>query len=109
MARAGTTGTAPARSAEQRLGALRKANEIRVERSRLKKQIAAGRVQISDVLAHPPAYAETERVAVLLLAVPTYGQARVSKLLLRERISETKRLGGLTDRQRQALIRHFQH
>jgi hypothetical protein len=109
VARAGTPGTAPERSVEQRLGALQKANKIRVERSRLKKDLAAGQIQISDVLAHPPACAETERVSVLLLAVPMYGPARVSKLLLRERISETKRLGGLSDRQRHALIQHFPH
>jgi hypothetical protein len=88
---------------------LQKANTIRAERSRLKRDLAAGRVQITKVLAHPPEFADTERVVVLLLAVPKYGPARVSKLLTRERISETKRLGGLTDRQRQALIRHFQH
>ena len=108
MARARTTGTAPARSTNQRLEALQKANTIRAERSRLKKELAAGRAEITEVLAHPPACAETERVAVLLLAVPMYGPARVSKLLVRERISESKRLAGLTDRQRQALIEHFQ-
>ena len=82
---------------------------IRVERSRLKKELAAGRAEITKVLAHPPAFAETERVSVLLLAVPTYGNSRVSRLLARCRISESKRLAGLTDRQRQALIEHFQH
>jgi hypothetical protein len=96
------------RSAEQRLEALQKANAIRAERSRLKKDLAAGRVQITAVLAHPPAYAETERISVLLLAVPKYGRTRVSRLLARHRISESKRLAGLTDRQRQALIDHFQ-
>ena len=108
MARAETTGIAPARSTKQRLEALQKANTIRVERSRLKKELAAGQAQIIEVLAHPPAFAETERVAVLLLAVPMYGPARVSKLLVRERISESKRLAGLSDRQRRALIEHFQ-
>lgn len=102
------TGKAPARSAEQRLGALQKANKIRADRSRLKKDLAARRAQITDILAHPPAYAHTERVSILLLAVPGYGQSRVSRLLTREKISESKRLAGLTDRQRQALIEHFQ-
>jgi len=108
VARAATTGTIRAQSQEQRLWALQRANTIRVERSRLKKDLAAGRVPITEVLSQPPAFVDTERVAVLLLAVPTYGPARVSKLLARERISETKRLGALTDRQRQALIRRFQ-
>jgi hypothetical protein len=108
VARAERTGTTPARSAEQRLEALQKANTIRVERSRLKKDLAAGRAQIVDVLDHPPQFAATERVSVLLLAIPKYGKARVSRLLAKCGISESKRLAGLTDRQRQALIEHFQ-
>ena len=59
MTRAESTGTAHARSARQRLEALQKANTIRAERSRLKKGLAAGRVQITDLLVHPPEYAET--------------------------------------------------
>jgi hypothetical protein len=98
-----------ARSETQRLEALQKANEIRVRRSRLKKDLAAGNVQIVDILASPPGFAETERVPVLLLAVPGYGSARVSKLLLRTRISDSKRLASLSDRQRAELIQHFQH
>jgi hypothetical protein len=109
MARAKARTTAPARSPDQRLEALVKANTIRAQRARLKKDLAGGRVQITEVLANPPEFAETERVSVLLLAVPTYGNSRVSRLLARCRISESKRLAGLTDRQRQALIEHFQH
>ncbi len=108
MARAETTGSAPTRSKQQRLEALEKANAIRVQRSRLKKDLAKGQVRIADLLAHPPQYAATERISVLLLAVPMYGQARVSRLLAKHGISESKRLAGLSDRQRQALIEHFQ-
>jgi hypothetical protein len=98
----------PARSADQRLEALRKANAIRVERAQLKKDLAAGRVQIVDVLALPPEFAETERVSVLLLAVPKYGRARVSRLMAKTRVSDSKRLSGLTERQRAELTQHFQ-
>jgi hypothetical protein len=108
VARAAVSAETPARSAAQRLEALQKANTIRVERSRLKKDLAAGRVRIVEVLAHPPDFAETERVSVLLLAVPKYGNARVARLLAKHRISESKRLAGLSERQRQALIEHFQ-
>ena len=109
MAAAGETSGVPARSADQRLEALRKANAIRTERSRLKRELAAGRVQIVDVLARPPGFAETERVSVLLRAVPGYGTVRVSRLLTKTRVSDSKRLAGLTERQRAELINHFQH
>jgi hypothetical protein len=107
VASAGTAKGARARSEEQRLWALQQANKIRAERSRLKKDLASGRVQIIEVLSRPPAFAQTERVATVLLAVPRFGPARVSRLLARERISETKHLGALTERQRRALIQYF--
>jgi len=55
MAGGGEASRVSARSAGQRLEALRKANEIRVHRSQLKKDLAAGRVQIVDILAWPRA------------------------------------------------------
>ena len=73
LARTGKTGDTGARPPDQRLEALRKANAIRADRAQLKKDLAAGRVQIVDVLSHPPACAKSERVSVLLLAVPKYG------------------------------------
>ncbi len=109
MAGAGGSGKRGKRSEDQRLEALRKANEIRACRSQLKKDVAAGTVKIADLLASPPEFAHSERLAVLLLAVPGYGPARVSKLLLKAKISESKRLAGLTERQRTELIRHLQH
>lgn len=108
MAAGGVPGRVPARSADQRLDALRKANEIRAGRAQLKKDLAAGNVQIVDVLARPPEFAETERVSVLLRAVPKYGAVRVARLLAKTRISDSKRLAGLTDRQREQLIQHFE-
>jgi len=109
MVRGGKPSVVPARSPDQRLEALHKANMIRAGRSQLKKDLAAGRVQIVDILARPPEFAETERVSVLLLAIPKYGSARVSRLLAKARISDSKRLAGLSERQRAELINHFQH
>jgi hypothetical protein len=97
----------PARSAQQRLEALRKANEIRIGRAQLKKELATGAVGIEEILARPPDFAKTERISVLLLGVPKYGPVRVSRLLTRARINDTKTLGGLSDRQRAELIAHF--
>jgi hypothetical protein len=99
--------TAPARSREQRLVALRKANEIRVDRSRLKKDLAAGRLRIVDVLSAPPAYASGLKLREVLRALPQHGPWRVGRLLAQCRISESKTVGGLSDRQRAALIEHF--
>ena len=90
-----------ARSTAQRLEALRKANEIRTGRAQLKMNLASGRVRITDILATPPECAQTQKVHDLLLALPKYGSAR---LLAHCRISPSKTVADLSDRQRTELI-----
>ena len=46
---------APLRSLDQRMDALRRANEIRVRRAQLKKDLKAGNVQIEEILSTPAA------------------------------------------------------
>ena len=94
----------PARSLEQRLSALQRANEVRLGRAQLKKELATGSCRIDDLLAETPELARGAKVYDLLLAVPKLGRARVSKLLRHCRISEAKTLGGLSERQRAELI-----
>ena len=94
----------PARSLDQRLAALQRANEVRFGRSQLKKELTAGKRRIEDLLIETPELARSAKAYDLLLAVPKLGRVRVSKLLRRCRISEAKTLGGLSDRQRTELI-----
>ena len=98
---------APAKRLDQRLRALRQANEIRSRRAALKKELASGRVRIEDVLAQPPDYAKTAKVQDLLLAVPKVGPARAARFLSRCRIAPSKTVGGMTERQRGELIELF--
>ena len=83
----GRRANAPARSAAQRLDALRRANEIRIGRALLKKKLASGSVQISDILETPPECAKTQKVEDLLLALRKHGPVRVARLLAHCRIS----------------------
>src|SRR3989304_3522987 len=64
---------APAQTLDQRLGALRQANEIRSRRAALKKELASGRVRIADGLAQPPRDAKTATGQDVLLAGPKQG------------------------------------
>src|SRR5205807_4432092 len=45
---------APLRSLDQRMEALKRANDIRVRRARLKKDLKDGRVRIEQILSNPP-------------------------------------------------------
>lgn len=88
----------------QRNAALARANAIRIARAALKRQIAAGRRSLVDVIAECPAEAHSMPVAELIGAQHRWGEARTLRLLRRAELSETKPLGHLTPRQRRALI-----
>ena len=70
-AKSQTAGLAPERSLTQRMDALKRANEIRTRRARLKRDLKAGRAQIHGLLLDPPEYLATAKVFDLLLAVPS--------------------------------------
>lgn len=94
----------PVRSPSQRMDALRRANEVRVRRAQLKKELKNGDIQIVEILNNPPEYVSTAKVLDILLAVPKFGRVKASNLLTRCRISQAKTLGGLSDRQRSELV-----
>lgn len=94
----------PDRSPSQRMEALRLANAIRTERAALKRDLKAGRVRIDQVLGDPPEYLHTAKVSDIMLAVPRYGRVKVAKVLQRCRISPSKTVAGLSERQRSELI-----
>ena len=94
---------APERSLIQRMDALQRANEIRTRRAKLKKDLKAGRVSIHALLSDPPEYVQTAKVFDMLLAVPKYGRVKVNKVLQQCRISPSKTIGGLSQRQRSEL------
>ena len=98
------SGAAPERSFTQRMDALKRANEIRTERARLKRDLKAGRAQIQALLLDPPEYLLTAKVFDLLLAVPKYGRVKANRILTQCRISPSKTIGGLSERQRNELV-----
>jgi len=101
--------TAPERSFQQRREALDRANGIRSQRARLKRDLKAGRVSIHSHLLDPPEWLGTAKVADMLLAIPKYGRVKVNRALTQTRISPSKTIGGLSPRQRTELVAHLQH
>jgi len=86
------------------MDALRRANDIRSERARLKERLRAGEVFINDVLNDPPLCVHTAKVLDLLLAVPKFGRVKANRILERCRVSPAKTVSGLTPRQRKELL-----
>jgi len=87
--------------------ALKRANDIRVKRAQLKKDLKLGTVSIEQILGEPPEYVSTAKVFDMLMAVPKFGQVKAKRYLNQCRISESKTVGGLSDRQRTELIGLF--
>ncbi|HEU4656575.1 MAG TPA: integration host factor, actinobacterial type [Capillimicrobium sp.] len=99
---------APERSLVQRMEALQRANEIRTKRAQLKRDLRAGRASVHQLLLEPPDWVETAKVFDMLLAVPKYGRVKVNKILQQCRISPSKTIGGLSERQRTELVSMLQ-
>ena len=95
---------APERSLVQRMEALARANDVRSRRAQLKRDLKSWRLSIHSLLLEPPEYVETAKVFDMLLAVPKYGRVKVNKILSQCRISPSKTLGGLSERQRGELV-----
>ena len=73
----------------------------------MKKDLKAGRVSIQSLLLDPPEYLQTAKVFDMLLAVPKYGRVKVNKVLQQCRISPSKTIGGLSERQRNELVSYL--
>jgi hypothetical protein len=87
--------------------ALKRANDIRVKRAQLKKDLKSAAVSIEQILRDPPEFVSTAKVFDMLMAVPKFGRVKAQRLLNQCRISQSKTVGGLSDRQRQELIDLF--
>ncbi len=99
-----TQAQAPARSLDQRMDALRRANNVRVQRAQLKRGLKSGSVRIEDVLRQPPEYVSTAKVFDILMSVPKFGRVKAARFLNQCRISQSKTVGGLSERQRGELV-----
>src|SRR5918996_5319134 len=107
MAASVDTAAVPERTNEQRMKALRKANEIRSARAKLKRDLKAGKVKVEKLLLDPPEYVQTAKAFDVILAVPKYGRVKANKILTQCRISPSKTIGGLSERQRAELVQYL--
>jgi hypothetical protein len=105
---AATVTGVPDRTHEQRMEALDRGNEVRKRRSHLKLDLKAGRAKVDRIILDPPEWATSMRIVDALAAVPGLGRVKVGRLIVRCRISHSKTLGGLSERQRTELVAQVQ-
>jgi len=92
----------PERSFKQRTDALARANEIRSQRAQLKRDLKAGRHSIHQMLLDPPEFLETAKVFDMRSCSPS--RDRTWGPLTHCRISPSKTIGDLSERQRAELV-----
>jgi hypothetical protein len=83
--------------------ALAHANRVRLARAALKRSIARGDMEAAEVIRDCPWETESMTLAELLTSQRRWGRTRSRKFLLALAMSENKRLGTLTQRQRHLL------
>ena len=90
---------------QQRVKALHRANRVRLARAEVKQRIRTGAVPAADVIQECPCELANMSVSDILMSQKRWGETRCRRLLLSVSIPEDKRIGTLTDRQREALVR----
>lgn len=98
-----TATAAPAPTGPQYMRALERANEVRLARAELKRRVAVGELEVSEVILECPWEAESMAVADLLMSQRRWGQTRCRKFLAQVPMSEKKTVGSMTERQRHTL------
>jgi len=84
----------------QHMQALARANRVRLARAELKRSIGRGEVDVTEVIRDVPWETESMTLAELLTSQRRWGRTRARKLLQTLGLSENKRVGSLTPRQR---------
>lgn len=94
----------PTLTEEERKAALAKATAARSARADLKARVKRGEVTLDAVLASEDPIVLRMRVHELLTALPKIGPAKAKRLMARCHVSESRRVGGLGENQRKALV-----
>ena len=92
------------RGTSQCMQALARANQVRLARAALKRDISAGRRTVTEVILKSPWEVDSMSLSELLCSQRRWGRARSRKLLSSAALSEGKKVGTLTDRQRRVLV-----
>ncbi|WP_070380817.1 integration host factor, actinobacterial type [Rhodococcus sp. WMMA185] len=94
---------------EQRAAALEKAAAARRARAELKDKLKSGDITLKQVLSKADVddIIGKTKVSAILEALPKIGKVKAQEIMANLEIAPTRRLRGLGDRQRDALLAHF--
>jgi hypothetical protein len=99
----------PELTPEQRKAALQKAAEARRARAELKELLRTGSLSLAEVLdrAESDEIVAGTKVSAVLMSMPGLGKVKAKRLMEANGIAENRRIRGLGQRQRAALLDRF--
>jgi len=99
--------TPPQLTPEQRKNALDKAAAARAARAELKNQLKNGAVSLSEALSSTDDTVGKLKVVSLLESLPGVGKVKARRLMEEIGIADNRRVQGLGEQQKQALLAQF--
>ncbi len=99
--------TPPQLSPEQRAEALKKAAEARTARAELKNRLKIGSLSLSEALSSDDTTVGKLKVVSLLESLPGVGKVKARKIMDEIGIAENRRVQGLGQQQKAALLEHL--
>ncbi|MDO4502547.1 MAG: integration host factor, actinobacterial type [Coriobacteriia bacterium] len=95
----------PQLTKEERQAALEKAKASRIKRAEVREQLRTGKLSVAQVVAmREDEVVGRMKVTTLIETLPGYGKAKAEKIMKELGIAESRRLRGLGERQREALL-----
>ena len=95
----------PQLSQDERIAALEKAKAARAKRAEIREELKAGKLSLEQVIdMKDDEVVGRMRVSVLIETLPGYGTAKAEKIMDELKIAKTRRLRGLGERQKAALL-----
>ena len=98
----------PTLTEEQRKAALEKAAEARRARAEVKQKLKNGSLNLAQILSQPEDNTIGKmKVSAVLEAMPGVGKVRAKKIMEKLDVSTSRRIRGLGEKQKQALLGEF--
>lgn len=95
----------PELTPEERAAALEKAKAARIKRAQVREELKCGKLTVEEVLnMRDDPIVGRMKISTLIETLPGYGKAKAEKIMKELQIAESRRIRGIGDRQREALI-----
>ena len=86
----------PQLSPEARAEALEKAKAARIKRAEVREELKTGKLTVAQVIR--------VLISTLIETLPGYGKAKTERIMRELQIAESRRIRGIGERQREALL-----